>query len=502
MDLRVLLGLLAAVVLAVALLAPTNDVGPEPDAAVETEISSEEGTSPELLTLIDAIEPPGLTDARNAPAPDPYDIPCPFAGGPIDPVGTVNGATIPYDLFFDTYTRLAEQYLASAGIPANAVDVVLAGAQGAELQMGLVRNAFEVLIQDALFRAELDARGIVLDQATVDAVFEQQYQNFLDRSQITEAQLEGYVRSQGSSLEEFRATYRNRAALDLEFKALVRAVTEDVVSEDELRLYYNLHPSEFVAPLEVDLVQIVVPSAELAQHLLAQLAEGASFADLAREYSIDGSASDGGRMGWISSGDYIDDVERAAFALDVGELSDIIESTHGYHILLVTDRREETMLSFEEAREVYGDEMIEGVGVDVFAAWYEAARAGADVEAFLPVADAYLSWQTDLDGSIARIEAAIRAGTTVDPYAAYFLGRLYEQRIASLNGQLDVIREAGPLSAETLELVTQIMIDIEANRAGAIGAYRDALDEVGEDATIQLRIAELEGSTESDGNRS
>ena len=500
MDLRVLLGLLAVVVLAVALLAPTNNVGPEPDAVVETEVSSEGSISAELLARIDEIEPPGLSEARNTPKPEPYQVPCPFAGGPIDPVGAVDGNPISYDLFSDTYVRLVEQYLAALGVPADAVGATLAGAQGAELQMGLVRNAFEVLVQDALFRAELDARGVVITEETVDEVFERQYTSFLDRSQITESQLEAYARSQGTSLEEFRAMYRERAALDLEFKALVRAVTEHVVTEDEMRLYYNLHPNEFVTPPEIRLSQILVPSDDLARNLLVQLSEGASFAELASQYSADASAADGGDMGWIRAGDYVADVEEAAFDLPVGQLSDVVESTVGYHILLVRDRHEAEQLSFEDARTVFGDVMLEAMSADIFSAWYEEARAGASIVAFEPITDAYLSWQVDLDRSIAVITAAIGEGETVDPYAPYFLGRLYEQKIASLNGQLAAVQAAGPLAGETLDLVTQIMIEIETSRAKAISAYRDAMNAVGEDATIELRIAELEGRSEPNEN--
>ena len=501
MDLRVLLGLLAAVVLAVVLLAPTNEVAQEPNEVVTPQVSSEETVSPETLALIDAIEPPGLTESRTDPETVPYSIPCPFYEGSIDPVGAVNGTVLSYDLFYDAYARLAEQYMASLGVPPESVDTVLSGSQGAELQMGLVRNTFEVLIQDVLFRTELDARGISIDEQTVDSVFEEQYTNFLNRSQISEQQLEGYVRSQGSTLEEFRATYRERAALDLEFKALVSAVSTDLVTERELQLYYNLHPDEFVIPLEVHLFQIVVPTEELAQSLLASLSEGRSFEDLARENSVHSSATNGGDMGWIRRGEYLDRIEDVAFDLPVGDVSDIVESQYGYHILLVEDRHEPKQLSFEEAQETARDEMVEAVSADVFAAWFESARADAAVEAFEPVVDAYLTWQADLDRSLAIVETAIREGSTADPYAPYFLGRLYEQKIASLNEQLSAIREAGPLTDDTLDLVTQIMIDIETTRAMAIDAYEDALDEVGEDATIELRISELGGSSQESENR-
>ena len=171
---------------------------------------------------------------------------------------------------------------------------------------------------------------------------------------------------------------------------------------------------------------------ELAQSLLASLSEGRSFEDLARENSVHSSATNGGDMGWIRRGEYLDDVEDVAFELPVGDVSGIVESQYGYHILLVEDRHEPKQLSFEEAQETARDEMVEAVSADVFAAWFEGARADAVVEAFEPVADAYLSWQNDLDRSLAVVETAIREGATADPYAPYFLGRLYEQKIAAL----------------------------------------------------------------------
>jgi peptidyl-prolyl cis-trans isomerase SurA len=80
---------------------------------------------------------------------------------------------------------------------------------------------------------------------------------------------------------------------------------------------------------------------EQAQQLQARLAQGADFAVLAREYSEDpGSAQRGGDLGFFDRGRMVEEFADAAFALDVGERSDIVQSQFGLHIIEVTDRRE------------------------------------------------------------------------------------------------------------------------------------------------------------------
>jgi foldase protein PrsA len=83
-----------------------------------------------------------------------------------------------------------------------------------------------------------------------------------------------------------------------------------------------------------------------------QLENGAEFGDMAREYSDDTSTSaDGGDLGFITRGQMEEDFEKAAFALEAGEVSDIIGTSYGYHILKVFDRQEETVQEYEEIKE-------------------------------------------------------------------------------------------------------------------------------------------------------
>ncbi|HUE95041.1 MAG TPA: peptidylprolyl isomerase [Longimicrobiaceae bacterium] len=88
------------------------------------------------------------------------------------------------------------------------------------------------------------------------------------------------------------------------------------------------------------------------EDLLERIRGGADFAQLAREFSEDGSASVGGDLGWFQRGDMISTLDQAAFALEPGEVSDVVETAFGFHILRVEEREippfEEVAPSFRE----------------------------------------------------------------------------------------------------------------------------------------------------------
>jgi foldase protein PrsA len=90
---------------------------------------------------------------------------------------------------------------------------------------------------------------------------------------------------------------------------------------------------------------------EKIEYVARQLESGAEFGDMAREYSDDTSTgTDGGDLGFITRGQMVEEFEDTAFSLEIGEVSSIIETSYGYHILKVFDRQEETAQGFEEVK--------------------------------------------------------------------------------------------------------------------------------------------------------
>jgi peptidyl-prolyl cis-trans isomerase C len=147
---------------------------------------------------------------------------------------------------------------------------------------------------------------------------------------------------------------------------LSRVVIADITVPDEaLRKYYLEHQQDFSLPETVKARHIFIEApkdaaADLkkkarakAEKVLKQLKNGGDFAGLAREYSEDAdSAAKGGELGSISPGKTnSEEFEKALFALKAGELSDIVETPFGYHIIKVDERKEKRTATLDETRE-------------------------------------------------------------------------------------------------------------------------------------------------------
>ncbi|SNB45258.1 peptidylprolyl isomerase [Geobacter sp. DSM 9736] len=147
---------------------------------------------------------------------------------------------------------------------------------------------------------------------------------------------------------------------------LRKVVVADItVPDEEVKKYYAEHQEEFLLPTMVKVRQIFIevpkdatPAAkekarERAGDILKQLKEGADFAALAKSSSDDAdSAPRGGELGLLTPGKTnSEEFEKAAFALKAGEVSPVVETPFGYHILKVDERTEERTAPYEEAQE-------------------------------------------------------------------------------------------------------------------------------------------------------
>ncbi|MDR0885269.1 MAG: peptidylprolyl isomerase [Clostridiales Family XIII bacterium] len=135
---------------------------------------------------------------------------------------------------------------------------------------------------------------------------------------------------------------------------------DDPVTDEELKAYYDAHESEFLAPDSAHLYHILVGDAELkdedkakAEELKAQLDGGADFAEIAKANSTDtGSAESGGDLGVsYKNGSFVKEFEDAAFALQDDQISDVVQSQFGFHIIKATDVTKEHQETFDEAKE-------------------------------------------------------------------------------------------------------------------------------------------------------
>lgn len=136
------------------------------------------------------------------------------------------------------------------------------------------------------------------------------------------------------------------------------------VTEDGAKEYYDQNPEQFKVPELVRASHILItpepggdPNEAKAKArtkidgLLAQAREGVDFAELAEANSACPSAPKGGDLDFFPRGKTTPAFEKVAFELQAGELSDVVETDYGFHIIKVTDRKKPTVISFEQAKD-------------------------------------------------------------------------------------------------------------------------------------------------------
>jgi peptidyl-prolyl cis-trans isomerase D len=142
------------------------------------------------------------------------------------------------------------------------------------------------------------------------------------------------------------------------------------VTQDDLRAYYDQHRDQYRVPEQVKVSHIwikmplpgddgkiddkkVAEAQGRADDIAKQLKGGAKFEDLAKKYSEDpGSANVGGSLGWIGRAQMTPEFEKAAFALSKGQISDVVKSTDGFHIIRLDDKQEAHAKSLDEVKDL------------------------------------------------------------------------------------------------------------------------------------------------------
>ncbi len=128
--------------------------------------------------------------------------------------------------------------------------------------------------------------------------------------------------------------------------------TPPTVSDDQVRAYYDQNPALY-STTQIHASHILVKDESAARDILAQVkANPDKFADVAREKSTDTiSAKKGGDLGTFGAGRMVPEFEKVAFALKPGEISDVVKTQYGYHIIMVSDRKEGEPKPFDQVKE-------------------------------------------------------------------------------------------------------------------------------------------------------
>ncbi len=238
-----------------------------------------------------------------------------------DAAATVNGESITIQDINEQYDRVPEEYK-----------------QFITKEMILNQSIDELLLLQ-----EAKKQGISVTAGELSEIMG----NLIAQSGLSKEDFDKTLEEQNLTMEFLEDYYEKQLTINRLLNKTV--LSKIVISSSEIEEYYNNNKNEFITTEQVRARHILVESAEEAESILKQLNNGADFIELAKEKSTCPSASEGGDLGYFAKGQMIKEFEDAAFALEVGEISPVVKTEFGYHIIKLLDKKPETIMELEDA---------------------------------------------------------------------------------------------------------------------------------------------------------
>lgn len=194
-------------------------------------------------------------------------------------------------------------------------------------------------------------------EGKIRLVSERGLRDFLENYVVTREVLYQEAKKKGldkkkeilAKVEDFRKAMVIDALLEEALKE------KDEVSDSEIQKYYKENEDRFTEPREVRVRHIVVNSEPILKEVLVKVSKGESFEKLASNYNIDKSREDGGNLGYIRRGQLAPSFaqfEEAAFSLRrKGEISEVVKTPYGYHLIQLEERRGTALRPFDQVKE-------------------------------------------------------------------------------------------------------------------------------------------------------
>ena len=274
---------------------------------------------------------PGQPPAPPAVKPVPAELPAVIA--------RVNGE----DVKKADFDRIVHTMEARAGqpIPPDRRDEIL-------------RGAIDQLVVYTLLSQESRTRGIKVDDKEIDAKMAQLKGQFPTQEAFDKA-----LKDRGMTVDSLRKDAR----VDLSVTKLMEAETAALPGPSDLEAkdFYDKNPDKFKQDESVRASHILVRVDEKADaaakkkaraeidDVLKQVRAGGDFAKLAQEHSQDGSAAQGGDLNYFPKGQMVAPFDKVAFELKPGQVSDVVTTQFGYHIIKVVDHKPGRTVPFEES---------------------------------------------------------------------------------------------------------------------------------------------------------
>jgi peptidyl-prolyl cis-trans isomerase C len=247
----------------------------------------------------------------------------------------------------------------------------------AERRDEILRGALDQLVTYTVMTQEARARNVAVSDAEIDTQIKQMRAQF-----PTEDEFKKALAARNLTLDQFKKDTRVDLMISRMMEAEVK--TAAAATDADARQFYDKNPEKFRQGEAVRASHILIMANEKADDatkkqarakidaILKRVRAGEDFAKLAQANSQDGSAQQGGDLNFFNRGQMVPAFDQAAFALKPGEVSDVVTTQFGYHIIKVTERRDATTVPFEQ---------VSGRIVEFLSNQKKSERANAFIEA-------------------------------------------------------------------------------------------------------------------------
>ena len=280
----------------------------------------------------------------------------------------VNGETISTAALNAQLDQLKKQY-----------PTMFTGADGEGRLLDFKQRLLDNLINQKLIEQAAQQKGISVSDADIQKQIDQLRSGFKDQTQF-----EAALKSAGMTLDTLKDQIKQQLVTNKLMDALAASQT---VTASEIQAYYDKNRSEFAQKAQKRASHILFKPTDkaTADKVLKMLQAGTiAFADAAKKYSVDNAtASKGGDLGWPTSA-YVPEFQAALDRLSKGQLSGVVQSTYGWHIITVTDTRPAKQSSLVEVKTQIEQLITQQRKADAYQKFLEQLRAAAKIQVLLP----------------------------------------------------------------------------------------------------------------------
>jgi len=240
-------------------------------------------------------------------------------------------------------------------------ETILASFSGQTITLGEFNQLWEEVPED--YKLQLD-KSMVLDQMISEKMLIQEAKNI-------------GLEKDNDVLEQIKKMTEQILVQVL----IEREILDKIkINDEEVLEYYEQNKESFTEKEQVYLYNILLETEEEAQNVLEELKAGGDFSEIAKEKSTGPSAAQGGDLGYLTKGTIIPEIEEVVFALEVEELSEIINTDFGFHILKITEKKPETVKSFEEVKEDIIQTLLPNKQKEAFDNLLEELKSKSEIE--------------------------------------------------------------------------------------------------------------------------